>query len=365
MPTQEHGDRVKEAAATIHGRIMSGAYPPATFLPPERKLAAELGVARNTLRSALARLEREARVRRVPGRGVTVCDALGEVVHGVVPVVMAMSMDPASGSLSREGMALLGSTLSAGSKADMRFQLCPMPADGVAALIEQVRSKSSPGILFIECGQETTLSVLRAEKIPYVVVNQEFDIPGPATRVDFWAIGREAADHLLGLGHRRLGVLLGPSERHMYDRMMAGFRGRAAESETYLARSHVKRVPSDSEAAREAALKILRGPNPPTALFCTRDVRAYGAYLAARELGLNVPTDLSLVGYDDITWPGRSADFLTTFPEPTEALSGAAVPMLISWIRTGEAPEDVVVKPDLLLRRSTAPPSCKRRKEKQ
>jgi DNA-binding LacI/PurR family transcriptional regulator len=143
----------------------------------------------------------------------------------------------------------------------------------------------------------------------------------------------------------------------MYDRMVAGFRGRAAESEVYLDRSHVVRVASCSEASRAAALEWLTAPDRPTAIFCTRDVRAYGAHLAARELGIRIPEDLSLVGYDDITWPGQRREFLTTLPEPTEELGGAAIRMLISWIQTGEAPEDIVLTPDLVVRRSTGRPA--------
>lgn len=229
-----------------------------------------------------------------------------------------------------------------------------MPADG-AALVRAVRRARAAGVLLIECHKTGVLGALRAASIPHVVVNQEHEVPGPATRVDFWRIGRGAADYLLGLGHRRLGVLSGPKERDMYERMLAGFRGRLAESEVYLDPHCLCRVTSCSEASREAALAMLLGPDRPTALFCTRDVRAYGAYLAARELGLAVPEDLSLVGYDDITWPGEGHEFLTTFPEPAGELGGAALDMLSTWLRSGVPPPDVVIYPELAVRASTAP----------
>lgn len=103
---------------------------------------------------------------------------------------------------------------------------------------------------------------------------------------------------------------------------------------------------------------MLSSPNRPTALFCGRDIRAHGAYLATRELGLRVPEDISLIGYDNITWPGDGREFLTTFPEPTAELGRAAVNMLIEWIQTGDEPADKVICPKLVVRQSTAPPTA-------
>jgi len=256
--------------------------------------------------------------------------------------------------LSPEATALIGQTLCACGGSATQFRLQTMPHDG-QTLARMARKTQASGVLLIESHDLDVLGTLTEESIPHVVVNQEHDVPGPATRVDFWRIGREAAEHLLGLGHRRIGAVSGPAERHMYERMLAGLRGRCAESEVYVDNGNVARVESCSEASREAALSMLSGEDRPTALFCTRDVRAYGAYLAARELGLRVPEDLSLVGYDDITWPGEGRQFLTTFPEPASELGGAALRMLTSWIRTGEVPEDTIIYPELLVRQSTAP----------
>jgi len=354
MPALDNKVRTDETAARLRARITSGQYAVGSFLPSERRMAAELGVARNTVRSALYVLEEEGRISRKTRRGAMVRDRLGSPVGGVVPLILKQRALTHLQPLTPEAMALVGSALCACGGSDIRFQLQGMPAGGPDGLVEFVRGSRIPGVLFVESDDAELLSRLRAERIPFAVINQELDIPGPATRVDFWAIGRNAADYLLGLGHRRLGALVGPSERHMYDRMLAGFRGRAAESEVYPKPAHVVRVASCSEASRTRTLDILDSRSRPTALFCTRDVRAYGAYLAARELGLSVPGDVSLVGYDDITWPGHGREFLTTFPEPTEQLGTAAIEMLVSWIRTGEMPEDVLISPEIVIRRSTA-----------
>ena len=145
----------------------------------------------------------------------------------------------------------------------------------------------------------------------------------------------------------------------MYVKLLAGFRGRAAEDAVFVDDRCVSLVTSDSEQSRAAALELLSREDRPTAIFCARDIRAYGAYLAARELGLRVPDDLSLIGYDNVTWPGQVKEFLTTFPEPSEQMAAEAVRILAEWMQTGEEPESVAIRPKLLIRRSAAPPRAR------
>ncbi len=347
--------KVTAVAARLRDDIHAGVYLPGTLMPPERRLSAALGVARNTLRKALETLQEEGLLRHEPRRGMLVAEVLDTAVSGLFLLLLPSLPDCSPSTLTPEAMALIGSTLCACGGSDMRFHLDALPGGDPAELLRLVRQWRFRGVLLIEAENEALLNVLAQEGIPYVVVNQEQDLPGPATRVDFWRIGRLAAEHFLGLGHRRLGILGGRPGQYLYDRMLAGFRGRAAESGVYVEPQHIVHVISCSEASRAAALEMLAAPDRPTALFCTRDVRAYGAYLAARELGLRVPDDLSLVGYDDITWPGEGRRFLTTFPEPTADLGCRAVMMLVSWVKTGQMPSDAVICPELVIRQSTAP----------
>lgn len=349
------GGKAGQVAASIRSRIVSGAYAPGSFLPAERVLAEELGVARNTVRAALESLAQEGFIRQEDRRGAVVCSALGGGPGATFLLVSPTLEEYSPSLLTPEAMALIGNTLCACAGSNIQFHFHAMPEEGAQGLVRLVQSARLAGVLLVECQDPAVLETLRGEDIPHVVMNQEQNVPGPATRVDFRRIGRHAAEYLMDLGHRRLGVLSGPSERHLYERMLAGFRGRLAEADLYLRPEHLAHVKSCSETARSVALELLSRPGRPTALFCTRDVRAYGAYLAARDLGLRVPEDLSLVGYDDITWPGEGRQFLTTFPEPTRELGTAAIHMLASWIRTGVAPEDVIICPELVVRRSAAP----------
>lgn len=349
-----HGKvRADKIASVLRERIAGGVYAVSSFLPSERSLAVELGAARNTVRSALEMLEHDGWVMKKARRGVFVCERESGQVNGLILVVLRGSLSGEFSPIGPEPMALLGGLFCAGSRAGIRLQLVAMPDQNAEWLLREVDRTRAVGVLFLADMQIDPMAALRERGVPYVVVNQEHDVPGPSTRMDFWGIGRSAAEHLLALGHRRLAVLGGPQERDMYEKLLAGFRGRAAEAEVFLDAECVRHVPSDAEAARVAALEMLGREGRPTGIFCTRDVRAYGACLAARELGLNVPDELSVVSYDDVTWPGGRDGFLTTFQESADELAGGAVRMLISWIKTGEEPEDTVIRPNLLVRRST------------
>jgi len=360
MPAHEHRNKTYRTADTIRERIQAGKYPPRSFLPSERTLAANLGVARTTLRLALTVLEEQGLISRQTGRGALVRGPGVKGASGVIPLFIQHG--DAKTPLMPEVMALIGGALCACGGSDLRFLIHAAPDMKPAEVLGVIRKNHAPGALFVECNNRETLTALRDKGIPYAVINQEFDIPGPCTRVDFWGVGRRAAARLLRLGHRRLGLLAGSQDRHMYERMLAGFRGRAAESEVYIQPQDIVTAPTGSEASRAAALPLLRRNDRPTALFCMRDARAYGAFLAARELGLSVPKDLSLIGYDDISWPGEGREFLTTFPEPTQELSSRAMDLLMEWIRTGKCPEDIVILPEIAVRRSTAPRARSSRK---
>lgn len=341
-------------AARLRDKMTAGKYPAGGFLPSERQLAFELGVARNTLRAALNILARDGRLDRRQGRGALVRDLPGSGLDGLIALMISQPIEDGGFNLRLENMALLGGAISACAGSNIRFHMQSLPAKGVRALVRQVQRGAVAGLLFLECEDAGVLRQLRTRNIPHVVINQELNFPGPATRVDAWTVGRQAAETFLSLGHRRLGVLAGPADIHLYNRMLAGFRDRAAEDGVYMDARHVAPVSSCSETARGAALAMLRGRDRPTAVFCCRDLRAYGAYLAARELGLRIPEDLSLIGYDDITWPGEGRKLLTTFPEPTYELGEAAITMLDAYIKTRRPPEDVIICPKLIERGSTA-----------
>ena len=106
----------------------------------------------------------------------------------------------------------------------------------------------------------------------------------------------------------------------------------------------------------EAALKLLRLPNPPTAIFAANDVSAFGVAAAVRELRLRVPGDVSVVGFDDIPSARQTYPPLTTVRQPLYDMGAAATRLLLSLLKGGEAAVPRLSLPtELVVRGSSAP----------
>jgi len=180
------------------------------------------------------------------------------------------------------------------------------------------------------------------------------DVPASVT-VDFRAGGRIAADHLWGLGHRRIGLvteLRGEAEADHHLRV-AGFRDALNSKDHSLAPELVAIAESSVEAGRDAALRLLELPQPPTAIFATSDIHAMGALTAAWTRGLHVPRDLSVVGFDDLVNSAYSVPPLTTIRIDKAAVMTATLESLIARIQghSNTVPSHLV--PSLVVRHST------------
>jgi DNA-binding LacI/PurR family transcriptional regulator len=183
---------------------------------------------------------------------------------------------------------------------------------------------------------------------PIVVI--ESAVRGYAgVRLDVEAGTDAAIGHLLGLGHERLGHLASGIEASTFGR-----RRRRIEA---LVDGPVPQALSDfvPELARDGALELLRGHPELTAVFCDDDILASGVYLAARELGVRIPADLSVVGFDDLDVSRVLHPPLTTVRADAEALGRTAFELLTA-VMAGGRPRSRVQPVELVVRESTAPP---------
>jgi len=205
-------------------------------------------------------------------------------------------------------------------------------------------------------------SRLRGAGIPVVALdpNQRPGSDLPSVGTMNWEGGRSAGEHLIGLGHRRFAVLdVGRS--YLYSRArLDGFRSALADADVELAAANVFHAGFDRSAARDYARVFLSRPEPPTAIFACTEGLAFGAYDAANELGIRIPADLSVVGFDDLPDATLASPSMTTVKQPFTEIGAAAVRMLL---RLNEQPPGELVTQapreelatSLIVRQSTAP----------
>ncbi len=192
-----------------------------------------------------------------------------------------------------------------------------------------------------------------------------FPAPGGAACVGFRnreAIGR-AVRYLLDLGHRRIAMLAGIGTHN--DRAaerIEGVREALAAARLKFPERSLVQAPYTLPAAREGTRALLSASPAPTALLCGNDVLAWGALLECQAQGLDVPRDLSLIGFDDLEMSRHWRPALTTVHVPTEAMWVRAADYLLGRLDGSiTAPQQQEIEVELIVRGSTTPPQVLRR----
>ncbi|GAB2974817.1 LacI family DNA-binding transcriptional regulator [Saccharothrix stipae] len=201
---------------------------------------------------------------------------------------------------------------------------------------------------------------LRAKGIPFVVFDPTVELPDdvPFVGATNWAGGRMAARHLTGLGHRRIAMITGPDDVLCCRARSDGCRAALDAAGVPIDPSLVARAELTRESSHVAARELLARPDRPTAVLAGDDLQALGVYRAAREAGLRIPEDLSVVGFDDLPIAALVDPPLTTVHQPLMEMAMAATELALALGR-GERPPQVGLElaTTLTVRESTAPPA--------
>ena len=171
-----------------------------------------------------------------------------------------------------------------------------------------------------------------------------------------FAGGMEATRHLISLGHRRIGLIEGPQEAMVSAARLHGYQAALTEGGLNLDPALVQPAEFTFEEGLRAAEKLIAGSHRPTGIFASNDLQALGAIEAARAIGLRVPEDLSVVGFDDMPAAQWSAPPLTTVRQPLAEMGRVAAEALLR-LTAGEQLQTTRIElaAQLVLRKSTAP----------
>jgi DNA-binding LacI/PurR family transcriptional regulator len=228
------------------------------------------------------------------------------------------------------------------------------------AWLDRVLDRGSLGVLFVLChpspGQRRQLA---RRRIPVVVVDTDSATSAsvPTVGSNNWNGGLIAARHLLMLGHRRIGGVSGPADVLCSQARVAGFRSAHDEAGVPVDHDLMRCGNFTARAGYEHGMALLDRPDPPTAIFAGSDMQAMGVMRAARQCGLEVPRDLSVVGYDNLPVAGWTEPGLTTVNQPLGEMAGTATRMLLDLARGVDLlTSRIDLITELVVRESTAPP---------
>ena len=201
---------------------------------------------------------------------------------------------------------------------------------------------------------DRVLATLRQRSFPFVFLDynghgEDF----PSVTVTNWQGGYGAAQYLIRLGHRRIGFITGTMDIHASIDRLAGFK----------AALKAEHVPEEDalfyqgsflqESGYKGAMYLLKLPEAPSAIFASNDVMALGVIEATRELGLNIPDDVSIIGFDDISMSALVHPSLTTVMQPLEHMGKVAAQMLLDIIANpNKSVRRIVLPTELVIRES-------------
>jgi len=228
--------------------------------------------------------------------------------------------------------------------------------------IRLLRRKRVDGLILTSATMDDPyLKDLAKTRTPFILVSRLCrSVDAPYVVVDDRMGARLAVEHLINLGHQYIGFIGGPANVQSSRDRMVTYREvlqehGLAEKEEWMGFSDFTQA-----AGRKAGRQMLSLPERPSAIFAANDMIALGVLEVAEEMGFLIPDDLSLVGYNDISYASLPRVQLTTVAQPTQEMGQIASEWLLSTIEEHKRhPLHCVLNPHLVVRRSTAPPtSC-------
>jgi LacI family transcriptional regulator len=231
--------------------------------------------------------------------------------------------------------------------------------DTALMYLKVMTERQVDGLIFIDAGasSEVLNNLLRVLSIPIVLVDRIV----PGVEVDYVTVtnvkgGFDATNHLLTLGHRRIACLTGPANLPTSADRLAGYVQALAEAGIPLDESLIYPGDFQIESGYNGACHLLGLSARPTAIFAANDLMAVGVIRAAADLGLSIPSQLSVVGFDDIPLAKFSTPALTTITQPTSQIGIITANYLLKRIRNQNLPpEQQILKTELVIRHTTAP----------
>ncbi len=223
--------------------------------------------------------------------------------------------------------------------------------------VDVLCNRQVDGIIFVAVGdQADSLQRVLCKNIPVVMIDR--DLTGTevdAVLTDNRLGGFQATQHLIDLGHHRIGCIAGPSDVNPSAERLSGFKAALNKNGLLVDEGMIKRGDFQLESGWKRAFEILDQQERPTAIFACNDLMALGVLRAAAVLKLSVPDNLSIVGFDNINLASYSTPPLTTIAQPTNEIGARAVTMLVERMKDHERePRRERLDTTLIIRGSSA-----------
>ncbi|MFH0796921.1 MAG: GntR family transcriptional regulator [Candidatus Omnitrophota bacterium] len=349
---------------TIRQKVRDGEYKVSDLIPSTAELCKIYKLSTTPVRRAISELIGEGLLKGMPGKGTFVVAEQNQVnqkgnrLVGVIftgPTTHPFFMDILNGIetfLNPFGYHLIVTTSNSNAEKERQIVL-------------ELREKGAEGLILTPVitvnrtpSADQALKEVLAEDFPLVFVDSTI----PEIQVDYVTTNNEkggylATRHLIKLGHSRIGFVLGININTVQERL-AGYRRALNEFNIPYDPLLVKHSYLElqyEDAGYQNTMDLLHLANPPSAIFSCNDTLVLGVYRACWELGKRIPDDISVIGFDDVSYSAFLCPPLTTIHQPKVEMGQKAAELLLNLIRGGKNnPAQVILDNHLVERSSCA-----------
>lgn len=216
------------------------------------------------------------------------------------------------------------------------------------------------------CDEQSLLDLLHEKGVRAVLVGPGTPDPNhSAVRIDEYQAAYDMTSHIVGLGHRRIGFIIGNPHQTASGQRLNGYLDAMSAAGLEVPKSMVMQGLFTYRSGYDAAVRLLDQPDPPTAIFASNDDMAAAVVAVAHRRGLDVPVDLSVCGFDDTAFASTIWPELTTIRQPISEMSRKAVEVLANELKSSRGgkpskPRHLTVDYQLVRRQSDAAPGLAR-----
>jgi len=249
-------------------------------------------------------------------------------------------------------------------KGSFRVILCNTDNDPAKekAYLDELRSYRPAGLLVIPAADSNLSAELGPPgptSVPVVCIDRRpADWKGDAVMVANEDGAFQATEHLINMGHVQMAAIAGPAHLTNAAERLAGFRKALAKHKIEIAPEYIQETKFDRDSGYRSGIRLLSMLPRPTAIFASNDLMALGALLAARELGLRCPKDISIIGFDNLDLGMFTDPALSSVHQSGYQMGARAARLLLERIqgKKGRA-QQIVLPTELKIRNSVAPPN--------
>ena len=226
--------------------------------------------------------------------------------------------------------------------------------------LEMLKKHHADGAILMSSEMDSQWLLEYANEYPCVQCSEYVpDLDIPHISIDNYLATQETMEYLIGLGHKRIAMISSENEYISTKLRLDSYKDTLIKHDITLREDYIKYASPDYsyKSGKQQARELMNATFPPTAIFCISDTLALGAITAIKEMGFNVPEDVTVIGFDDVEYTTMFHPYITTVVQPCYELGKRSMEMLYAQInQNADVPRQQFLQHSFIIRESSCPP---------